>query len=198
MKKMKLSDLNLKKCIYMSVGPHAKEGTTENESFDEIILRKENELVCGYSLWADSRPPVAMINAVFDKNDEIYAIMRNNGKTIKSEGTQAKYYIEFCGSNEEPKIIPEKINAIYSSKNKCSYALCVEKYIEIDRDDNKFYKSNYTRIKKDNKNCFFNGFELLEKNMDSYNGKPIDICYAAKLKYPFCVKISDNKESITR
>lgn len=198
MEKKKLSELNLKKCIYMSVGPHAKEGTTENETFEKIISRKAEELDCEWSLWVDSRPTITKINKVFDKNDEVYALMSNNGKPVKSEGKLAKYYIEIDNIKGEAKPIPKKIHAIYSGNNKCSYALCVEAYYEVDEQDNVFNKGAYDRIQKDGKNYYFNGFELLEKKAENVNNASKIICYVAKLKYPFCVKVANEKKYLER
>lgn len=202
MEKKKLSDFDFEKCIYMSVGPHVKVDSKENESFEKIISRKACELDCGFSLWADSRSPIIHINDVFDRDDVIYVLMSETGKSVKSEGTLAKYYIELDGDNREPKAIPEKIKAVYSKKNSkknnFSYALCVEKYYEIDEQDNIFNKREYNRLKKDGISLFFNGFELLEKKPENnnINKLPKIICNVAKLKYPFCVKISKEKGNL--
>lgn len=195
MEKKKLSDLDLKKCIYMSVGPHAKVDSMENESFEEIISRKACELDCGLSLWADSRPPITKINDVFDRDDVVYALMSNTGKPVISEGILAKYYIEFDGDDLEPKAIPKKIEVVYSKNKNVSYALYVEKYYEIDEQDNMFNRGAYNKLKKDGTNCYFNGFELLEKKSENNINKGSKIiCNVAKLKYPFCVKISKEKK----
>lgn len=196
MEKRKLSDLNLDKCIYMSVGPHVKENSKENENFEDIVQRKEAELKGGWSLWADHRPPIARVSEVFDRNDEVYALMCNNGKPVKSEGTVARYYTEIGNDGMKVATIPENIHAVYAKKNDCAYALLVEDYYKIDEQDNIFEKGAYNRIVIGETHCHFNGFELLEKKSGNSNGSHKVICYAAKLRYPYCVKIAKEKDSL--
>ena len=196
MKKKKLSELNLDKCIYMSVGPHAREDSNVNEEFEDIILRKNAELKSGWSLWADSRPPIIRVGEVFNQEDNVYALMCNNGKPIESKGIEAKYYIDMCNNDDEIKAIPEGIHAIYAGKGGPSYALLVEDYYEIDEQDNVFNKGAYNRIVKDGKNCYFNGFELLEKKSVNIKNTDKIICYVAKLRYPYCVKIAKDKDCL--
>lgn len=175
MEEKKLSEIPLDKCIYMSVGTHA------NETIDEILLRKEKELMeHGLSLWAYSSP-IAKKIPLFCKNEEsIYVVMTVTGEPTKGKVVEAKFYKE--NNKSEKKEIPYNMKVTYSGKSKAQ-ALIVEKYFKIDNVDNTLIKSDYER--KD----YFNGVELLVKKQDNRKRRTCKIACVAKLRYPFSVEI---------
>lgn len=175
MEEKKLSEIPLDKCIYMSIGTHA------NESINEIIDRKEKEVIeHGLSLWAYSSPIAKKIFSFCESEEFIYVVMTVTGKPTKGEVFKAKYYKE--NNKNEKKEIPHNMKVMYSGKSKAK-ALVVEKYFKIKDEDNTLIKSDYER------KHYFNGVELLVKKQDNSKRRTYKIAYVAKLKSPFSVDI---------
>lgn len=178
MRKKKLSQLPLEKCIYMSVGPHV------GESLTEIMLRKEKEVEkCGWSLWAHAMKIFEKIPEFFATTEEVYVVFSPTGSEIKGAAKEAKYYYI---DGENPTGIDPQMQVTYSSKMRSAYALVIEEYFEIDESDNVFHKGAYRTYET---GAFQRGAYFLEKKETTGNRHDYKIPYVAKLKAPYNVII---------
>lgn len=177
LEKIKLSELDLSRCIYMSAGAHA------NETIEQIIERKQREVDnCGWSLWAFSSPIAEKAYQFCVEHSVKYVVMPLSGVNTQGMPKRASLYCEYS-VDKKNNSIPECITATYTAKT--ATALVVEKYFLVDESDNLFNKGNYKRIN------YFNGVEVLEleNNNEKIIGNYKKIYLVAKLKAPYIVKI---------
>lgn len=174
-KKRKLSEIPLEKCIYMSMGPHG------GETVEQIVERKQDEIrSCGWSLWAFSSPIALKMHTFCEKAGNVYVVMAITGEAPFGKTIRADNYYQLdnpckrCG-------IPSEMLVTYSGRK--AYALVVEDYYEIDPCDNMFAKGNYVR------KSYFNGVEILEKEVENSGRTNKRIAMAVKLKPPYIVAI---------
>lgn len=182
---LKLSELDLKKFIYMSVGTHA------GEPLNKIIKRKENELRLqkedgglGYCLWAYSSPVMNRILDFFDENEEIYVLMFDTGE----DTTQDKYIAE-AFADKDGHIVKIPYNMEVKCAGQKGQALCISELYKVDSAD--FCYRDYTIITDSRgKRIMFNGCQLMEKTRKvRKNRNDKEPCYIAKLTLPLNVEL---------
>ncbi len=133
MEKVRLADLDLSTCIYMSIGEHV------GETLEKIVERKSKEIEdCGWSLWGYSTD--RKLDEFCEEHGAKYVVMTNTGKPTKNTEQQNAKHFRVNGELNE---IPAGITLTYSSKSKKTHALVVEEYYFVDEQDNIFQKSKY-------------------------------------------------------